>query len=70
MEDDIIYEKDCPVTIVKVENGYKIIQSNDLHAYSRDYVESHARSIRTGEYVFSNLSDVYDFLKKHFYASV
>lgn len=64
----IIYEEDCPVTIVRVENGYKVIQAKELHAYNKEYVESHARSIRTGEYVFNDLADVYGFLKRHFEA--
>ena len=61
--DEIKLSERVPVSIIPVENGYKVYQSRDMYAYPNP---KPAETIPNNEYVFNALEDVFAFLTEHF----
>lgn len=62
-ENPNVFDKKAPVTIIRVENGYKVCQSMDKYGYNQT---ENGFAIPNGEYVFNELKDAFEFIDKHF----
>lgn len=56
------FDENAPIQVIRVENGYKIIEGVTNNTFYRD---EHGR-YSSAEYVFSDLESAFGFISRHF----